>query len=95
MTILMSMTLSLTFTQSVKRVLCQKHSSFSGRACRSEYWNFFYFQIIILLIYELFIIMAAIYEIKAGNFLLNKIIPIFFFWLYSLIPSFFKYKKTS
>ena len=65
MTILMSMTLSLTFTQSVKRVLCQKHSSFSGRACRSEYWNFFYFQIIILLIYELFIIMAAIYEIKA------------------------------
>lgn len=43
----------MTFTQSVKSVICKNYANFSGRASRSEFWWFFLFTFLIGLAFEL------------------------------------------
>jgi uncharacterized membrane protein YhaH (DUF805 family) len=81
----MSMTPSLTFTQSLKSAICQNHCNFSGRARRSEYWYFTLFQTILIFIMEISAIYMDQYRTLSPFFFILFLTALC--WIYSLIPS--------
>ena len=81
----MSMTPSLTFTQSLKSAMCQNQCNFSGRARRSEYWYFTLFQNILLYITQISLIQMT--DNKNNYSFLCIFIVLALCLIYSLIPS--------
>jgi uncharacterized membrane protein YhaH (DUF805 family) len=77
---------SLTLSQAVKSVLKENYCNFTGRARRSEYWNFFLFTMILSFIVNFGInILAAVFGIKSGLVFIPLII-VFGFFIYLFIP---------
>ena len=81
----MSMTPSLTFTQSLKSAICQNQCNFSGRARRSEYWYFTLFQTILFYIMQISAMDVEKYNTKSPFYFIFILTALC--WIYSLIPS--------
>jgi uncharacterized membrane protein YhaH (DUF805 family) len=76
---------SLTLSQAVKSVLKENYCNFSGRARRSEYWNFFLFNVILgFILYFVIFIFVALF--KDSFIILIPLILFFAFLIYCLIP---------
>ena len=76
---------SLTLSQAVKSVLKENYCNFSGRARRSEYWNFFLFNVILgFILYFVIFIFVALF--KDSFITLIPLILFFAFLIYCLIP---------
>ena len=76
---------SLTLSQAVKSVLKENYCNFSGRARRSEYWNFFLFNVILgFILYFVTLIFVALF--KDSFIILIPLILFFAFLIYCLIP---------
>ena len=76
---------SLTLSQAVKSVLKENYCNFSGRARRSEYWNFFLFNVILgFILYFVTLIFVALF--KDSFIILIPLILYFALLIYCLIP---------
>ena len=76
---------SLTLSQAVKSVLKENYCNFSGRARRSEYWNFFLFNVILgFILYFVIFIFVALF--KDSFIILIPLILFFALLIYCLIP---------
>jgi uncharacterized membrane protein YhaH (DUF805 family) len=76
---------SLTLSQAVKSVLKENYCNFSGRARRSEYWNFFLFNVILgFILYFVTLIFVALF--KDSFIILIPLILFFALLIYCLIP---------
>ena len=76
---------SLTLSQAVKSVLKENYCNFSGRARRSEYWNFFLFNVILgFILYFVIFIFVALFKDSFITFI--PLILFFAFLIYCLIP---------
>ena len=76
---------SLTLSQAVKSVLKENYCNFSGRARRSEYWNFFLFNVILgFILYFVTLIFVALF--KDSFITLIPLILFFALLIYCLIP---------
>ena len=76
---------SLTLSQAVKSVLKENYCNFSGRARRSEYWNFFLFNVILgFILYFVIFIFVALF--KDSFIILIPLILFFAFFIYLFIP---------
>ena len=76
---------SLTLSQAVKSVLKENYCNFSGRARRSEYWNFFLFYVILgFILYFVIFIFVALFKDSFITFI--PLILFFAFLIYCLIP---------
>ena len=78
---------SLTLSQAVKSVLKENYCNFSGRARRSEYWNFFLFNIILSFIVNFGISMLSTLFRNNSAFLFIPLIFFVIYFIYCFIPS--------
>ncbi len=76
---------SLTLSQAVKSVLKENYCNFSGRARRSEYWNFILFTMILsYIVYFVALVFVALF--KDSFIILIPLILFFAFFIYLFIP---------
>lgn len=76
---------SLTLSQAVKSVLKENYCNFSGRARRSEYWNFILFTMILSYI-VCFVALVFVALFKDSFIILIPLILFFAFFIYLFIP---------